>query len=348
MEKKARQFLEDLLTTPSPTGSEIAVQNIVKEYIKDKTVFSNIDNHGNLISTKGNLINGKKIVLMGHCDQLGFIVTHIDEKGYIYFNTVGGWDVAQIIGQKVVVYGKKKSVDGIISRKAIHLLKPDERSKLPKATDLWIDIGSKSKKETNKLIKVGDYATLDLSVKELRNGTITASGIDDKAGVWICAEAFRRLESKKLKHKIYLVSSVQEEIGGGGAATSTFGIDPHIGIAVDVTHTSDCPTISAKEVGDVKLGGGPVIQVGPNMTDFVSKKLIKLTKKKLKIKPQVIASGRMTGTDASKIKVTGRGVATGLIGIPNRYMHSPVEMVNLDDLEKCVQLLVEFCMSEFE
>lgn len=353
MNKKAKKFLKDLILTPSPSGSEQELQKVVKDYIGKTATSVEVDSHGSLIATLApdetccQAIKSDPlpvIMLAGHCDQIGLIVTYIDNDGYLYVEAVGGWDAQQLIGQRVSVWTKKGEVVGVISRKASHLLKQNERNTGVKIEDLWIDIGTLSKKETTKMVSIGDYITVKLQYTELQNGMIAVPALDDKAGVWICAEAFRRIKRKKLNAIVCFVSTVQEEVGLRGAITSTYSVNPDYGIAVDVTHASDTPTVSAKEVGEVKLGGGPVLEKGPNITPSVVKCLKKVAKSK-KIKTQMTASGRLTGTDARNIQISRAGVNTAVVSIPCRYLHSPVEIGNLKDLEKAADLLAAFCES---
>jgi tetrahedral aminopeptidase len=350
---KNKEFLEKLISTPSPSGMESKIQQLIWEEVKDIADELSIDSHGNLIATMNPGIrtpmdlSNTKIMLAAHCDQIGMIVTFIDAQGYIYFESVGGWDPQQLVGQAVEVFGKKGMVDGVIGKKPIHLMDTAERGKASKITNLWIDIGANNKKEASKKVKIGDYITIERAFNNLLNDKFIGAALDDKAGIWAIVEAFKRIDKTKLKNTIYMVSTVQEEVGTRGAITATYGIEPDIGIAVDVTFATDCPSHNPKEQGDVKLGKGPVIQVGPNITPFVGKKLIK-TAKKNKIPHQITASGRMTGTDARSIQISKSGVATGLISIPNRYMHSPVEMISLKDIDGIAEILSNFCMKTFK
>jgi endoglucanase len=282
-----------------------------------------------------------RLMYAGHCDQIGLLVQHIDADGFIYAQTIGGWDPQVLIGQKMLVWTTTGPVNGIIARKAIHLLTEEERKQVVKLKDMWIDIGAKDKDDAARLVKIGDPITMDLGFRPLLNNMASATAMDDKCGLWVCIEALRRAAAKSLNCALYAVSTVQEEIGLRGATTSTYSVDPHVGIAVDVTHATDCPTIDKKSEGDVKLGAGPVIYRGPNMNPVVVDRLMRVAGE-ANIPYQPAASGRATGTDANTMQISRGGVATALVSIPNRYMHSPVEMISLDDIDRAADLLAAF------
>jgi endoglucanase len=223
------------------------------------------------------------------------------------------------------------------------LLSDEERKQVPKFKDLWLDIGAKDKDEAAAAVRIGDPVTLELSYAEMGNRLAFSPGMDDKTGLWIVIEALRRASRERLHVALYAVSTVQEEIGLRGAKTSAFGIDPQVGIAVDVTHATDCPTIDKKQEGEVSLGKGPVIVRGPNMNPMVVHELIESAKAR-EIPYQLAACARATGTDANSMQVNRAGMATGLVSIPNRYMHSPVELISLDDIDRSADLLAEFAM----
>jgi endoglucanase len=247
-----------------------------------------------------------------------------------------------LLGQNLVVWTKNGPVPGVIARKAPHLLTSDERNKVPQFQDVWVDIGVKDKKEAEELVRPGDPVTVDLTCRPLRNGLFTSPGLDDKVGVWTVMETLRLLHGQPLHAAVYCVSTVQEEIGLRGATTSAYGIHPHVGVAVDVTHATDTPGNEKKQLGDVKIGGGPVVCRGPNINPHVEQRLQDAAQK-LAIPVQLRGVAKATGTDANAMQLTRDGVATGLVGIPNRYMHSPVEVVSLDDLDRAARLLAEFC-----
>ncbi|MDR2346965.1 MAG: M42 family metallopeptidase [Planctomycetaceae bacterium] len=343
METQSKEFLKHILTTPSTTGFEESVQNIVRQYVKPfaDTIYTDV--HGNVIAAC-NPDAPVRIMLAGHCDQIGLIVNFIDDNGYIYVLTVGGWDLQNLIGIRVKIWTSKGAVDGVIGKKPIHLLDEEERKKIPKIYDLWIDIGAKDKKEAAQIVNIGDPITVELEYRELLNDLIAAPATDDKAGLWTAMEALRRIDKNKLNVGVFAVSTVQEEVGLRGARTSTFGIDPQIGIATDVTHATDCPTIEKKQNGDIKLGEGPVLSRGPNFTTKLVNALVDIAGKH-EIPVQIAAEGRISGTDAASMQVNKSGVATALISIPNRYMHTPVEVISLKDIDHAADLMARYCES---
>jgi tetrahedral aminopeptidase len=343
MDRSAKKFFKDILETPSPSGYEQPVQEIVRQYVGKFADEVRTDLHGNVIACcnpKAKL----RLMFAGHADQIGLIVSHINENGYIYTNTIGGWDPQQLIGQRMTIYTADGPVPAVIARKPIHLLNEEERKQVVKQKELWLDIGAKDKDEAAKAVAIGDPVTLELGYQEMRNDLANSPGMDNKTGLWVCIEALRRAKEKgKLKVAVYAVSTVQEEIGLRGAITSAYGVNPQIGVAVDVTHATDCPTIDKTQEGDIKLGGGPVIYRGPNMNPIVVDRL-RAAAESADIDVQWGASGRGTGTDANAIQLARGGVAAGLISVPNRYMHSAVEMISLSDIDQCADLLAEFAL----
>src|SRR6187401_1017081 len=344
MDASAKKFFQAILETPSPSGYEQPVQEIVRKYVADFADDVRTDLHGNVIAC-ANPDAKIRVMYAGHADQIGLIVSHINENGYIYTNTIGGWDPQQLIGQRMTIYTAEGPVPAVIARKPIHLLDEEERKKVVKTKELWLDIGAKDRDEAVKAVAIGDPVTLELGYQEMRNNLANAPGMDDKTGLWVAVEALRRAKQRGgLKVALYGVATVQEEIGLRGAITSAYGVNPHVGIAIDVTHATDCPTIDKTQEGDIKLGGGPVIYRGPNMNPRVVDRL-RAAAETSKIAVQWGASGRGTGTDANAIQLARGGVAAGLISVPNRYMHSAVEMISLDDIDQSADLLAEFALS---
>ena len=343
MDAMAKKFLHELLEAASPSGFEAEAQKIVKKYVADFADEVRVDVHGNLIACvnpKGKL----RLMFSGHVDEIGLIVTYVDEDGYVYFAGVGGHDQLLAAGMRVKIFGPKGVVMGVIGKKPIHLMTAEERTKAPLHKEMWIDIGASKKKEADKLVAVGDIIIFDAGVLELQGKRIAARGLDDRIGTFVVMEALKTIAKNKSSLKnvaVYSVSSVQEEIGLRGARTSAFGIDPHVGIAVDVGFATDFPTVSKKELGEAKLGKGPMLHRGPNINVVVERILLE-TAKKAKIPYQITAEPSATGTDANAIQVTRSGVAAGLVSIPNRYMHTPVEMVDTADVDNAAKLLAAF------
>lgn len=340
MELSALEFFKKALETPSPSGYESPLQQIVRDYVAEFADEVRTDVHGNVIAVK-NPGASLKVMLAGHCDQIGLIVQHIDDEGFLYVQPIGGWDPQMLIGQRMTVWTQSGPVFGVIGKKPIHLLTDEERKQVPKMKDLWLDVGAADKEEAAKLVRVGDSVTVELGFNQMPNDRAVSPAMDDKSGMWVVIEALRRAEKAKLDCALYAVSTVQEEVGLRGARTSSFAVEPHVGVAVDVTHATDCPTVEKKEEGDVKLGKGPVIYRGPNMNPKVVQLLIRAADEH-EIPYQLGASGRASPTDANAIQVNRSGVAAALISIPNRYMHSPVEMVSLEDLDHAANLLARF------
>ena len=341
MEPKALDFFKRILETPSASGYESPLQRIVRDYVAGFADDVRTDLHGNVIVVK-NADSPMRLMFAGHCDQIGLIVQHVDAEGFLYLQPIGGWDPEVLIGQRMTVWAEGGQVFGVIARKPIHLLTEEERKQVPKMKDLWLDIGAANLEEAAKLVRIGDSVTLALGFQPMRNNLAVSPAMDDKAGCWVVVEALRRAsQSGRLACGLYAVSTVQEELGMRGARTSAFGIDPQVGVAVDVTHATDCPTIEKKEEGDVKLGKGPVIHRGPNMNPKVVQRLIQAADEH-KIGYQLAASAKATGTDANVMQINRAGMATGLVSIPNRYMHSPVEMISLDDMDHAADLLARF------
>jgi putative aminopeptidase FrvX len=339
MQKASLEFFEQLIETPSPSGFEAHVQDLIAKRMRKYADKVTIDVHGNAVG----VLNAKascRVMIAGHCDEIGFIITHIDSKGFIYIAAVGGVDPGVALGQRVNIHSDKGRVYGVIGRGAIHLLTPEQRVKLPKMSDLWIDIGAKNRKDAEKVVRVGDYATLDVGFGHMRNNLVVGRGFDDRAGAFVVTETLRRLKSRKLDVAVYGVSTVQEEIGLRGAKTSSYDIDPHVGIAVDVGFATDCPGSDPKRVGECFLGKGPALHRGPNINRRLATFMESVAKKK-KIAIQITAEPRATGTDANAMQVNRAGSATALVSIPNRYMHSPVEMISLNDLDNTSKLLAE-------
>lgn len=343
MNENAKKFFKKIISLPSPSGFEEPVQRAVREYIEPFADEVRTDVHGNVIAVR-NPDSPFRIMLAGHADQIGFIVNYIDSEGFVYVSMLGGWDPQVIIGTRVKIWSAKGPISGIIGKKPIHLLNEDERKKVPKIQDLWVDLGAAGKEEVLDYVRIGDPITIDLSCEELLNDRIAAPATDDKSGVWVIMEALRRINPKKLNVGVYAVATVQEEVGLRGSKTSAFGIEPTVGIAVDVTHATDCPTVDKKICGDIALGAGPVIGIGPNMNRRLTSELFDIAEQN-NIPVQRSAEGRITGTDAASLQVNRAGMATGLVSIPNRYMHTPVEIVSWHDMNNAAELLARYCES---
>jgi len=337
--KAAYEFLKTIQETPSASGFEQPVQKRVREYVEPFTDSVTTDVHGNVVAAL-NPGGSPRVMLAGHCDQIGMMVNYIDDLGFLFFRSIGGIDPSVLPGTRVVVHTAHGPVEGVIGRKAVHLMKQEERGAKVELRDLWIDIGAKNKKEAAQVVSVGDPATFRLEMVHLGQDFVTSPAFDNKCGTFIVMEALRLCSAKKIKCALFAVSTVQEEVGLRGARTSCFGVDPQVGIAVDVTHAADYPDVDKRISGDIKLGAGPTISRGPNVNPRLEELLVKTAKAK-RIACQMEAAPGATGTDANAIQLTRAGVATALIGIPNRYMHTPVEVISLSDLEGASKLIAE-------
>jgi len=343
MKPDSEKFLKALLNAPSPAGFEQRASKIFRARLKGVVDQLKPDVHGNTIAT----LNPKapfRFMLAGHIDEIGLITTYIDDKGYIYTAQIGGMDPALLVGQRVKILTAKGDVLGVIGRKAIHNMTLEERNKSVKMENVWVDIGAKSKKDAEKIIEIGDPMVVDVDCRTLRDDKIISRATDNKVGAYLVAEVLRTLAKKKLKICVIGVATVQEEIGLRGATTSSYSVNPHAGIAFDVNFASDHPETDPKKLGEIKIGGGPNLHRGANINPILHDHLVK-TAKKAKIAYQVSANGRGTGTDANAMQLSRGGVATALVSIPNRYMHTPVEMVSTQDLDNIVKLVSTFLIN---
>lgn len=337
MDKDALAFLEQLVTTPSPSGYEQPGQKLMRERMKEFADDVRTDVHGNVIAS----LNAKaplRVMLAGHVDEIGLMVNHVTAEGYIYVTQIGGIDPVVAIAQRVVVHGPKGPVPGVVGRKAIHLTDKEDQGKPMKLHELWIDIGAKNKKDAQKVVAMGDPITFDVGLTHLRNQLVTARAFDDRMGAFVVAETLRKLQGKKLAVAVFGVSTVQEEIGLRGARTSAYGIDPHAGIAIDVGHATDTPGVEKTRAGDFACNKGPIVARGANINPVLFKMIVD-TAKKAKIPIQIEGAPGGTGTDANAIQINRAGVAAGLVSVPCRYMHSPCEVISLKDLDQASSLL---------
>lgn len=342
MKKASLDFLKDLLEQPSPSGFEQPVQKVWRRQMKRYADEVYTDVHGNAIAVL-NPRGKPRVMLAGHCDEVGFMVNFINDEGFIYFAAIGGVDAGLVSARRVKIFTEKGVINGVVGRKAIHMMDQEERKKVPEMHKLWIDIGAKDKKEAEKLVSIGDPIIFNVGFEMLRNDLAVSRGFDDRIGSFAVAETLRILVGKKPKAAVYAVSTVQEELGMRGARTSAFGIDPDVGIAVDVGNASDFPGADKQKAGEMKLGMGPVIVKGANINPVVGKGLLAAARKS-KIPFQTLGAPRATGTDANAMQINRAGVAAGLVSVPNRYMHTPVEMISLNDLDSTSKLIAAYIM----
>ena len=334
-------FLAELLHARSPSGAEAEAQAVFDRHVKPAADDYHHDALGNRIATL-NPQGDPVLMLAGHIDELGLIVTYINKEGFLYFDTIGGHDLSVISGRRVIIQTAAGPVRGVTGKRAIHLMDDEDRKKVPKKHEIWIDIGARSKSEALERVSVGDVATYDHELELIHGSIGTARAFDNKVGAYVVGETLIRLANEKhLAAKLVSVATTQEEIGVRGATTSAYSVNPHLGIAVDVSHATDHPDCDNRRYGETKLGGGPIICRGPNVNPKVYSWLVAAAKQ-ANIPYQLEADPRPTGTDARALQMGRGGVATGLVSIPLRYMHTPSELVDLEDVERSVQLLVQF------
>jgi len=337
MREASYEFLKRLLSTPGPSGNEGAAAKVWREEAEG---FAEVrgDRMGNSFATL-NAGGSPKVMLSGHVDEIGLMITHIDDQGLLRFTGVGGWDPQVLVGQRVRIQTSAGEIFGVIGKKAIHVMEAEERKKVSEIKSLWIDIGASDGDEAKGMVRVGDVGVLDQALLELPNGRIASRSLDNRMGAFVVLEALRLLsEEDEIAAEIVAVASVQEEIGLYGARGAAFGLDPDAAIAVDVTHATDTPGVPKNENGDHALGSGPVIARAPNLSPIVSDGLIAAAEE-AGIAYTLEAESGSTVTDAAAIQFTRAGIATGLVSCPNRYMHSPNEIVDLGDLVNCARLI---------
>jgi endoglucanase len=347
MNERSRTFLTELLGTISPSGYEHEATAVWRGEAASFADRVWQDLHGNayaLVCASGS----PSVALAGHIDELGLMVTSIDDEGFLGFTTIGHWDPQTLPGQRVRIQTERGTVLGAIGRKPFHLLR-EERDWLEKAVrvrDLWIDLGVDGKEDATELVSIGDPAVLDYGFEELRNGYMVARGFDDRIGAFVVLETIRRLTSMSPQAAVCAVATVQEELGTRGAITSTYGVDPLVGIAVDVNFTTNTPGArdARRQHGDFDLAKGPILTRGPNINPLLFDLLVQ-TAENHGIPYQVRGESTMTGTDARAMQVSRAGVATAVVSIPNRYMHSPCEIVHLTDVEHAIELLAHVASS---
>jgi putative aminopeptidase FrvX len=338
LDARSLEFLKRLLDSPGPSGFERAPARAWRE---EAQRFASVeaDVAGNSVA-RLNPKGKPRVMLSGHLDEIGLMVVHLDDEGFLHFAPIGGWDSQVLVGQRVRLEGRRGPVDGVIGKKAIHLMKAEERDKVSKITDLWIDIGAANKAEAAERVRVGDVGVLAAPLLELPNGRLVSRSIDNRIGSFVVLEALRRLAQDPPAACVLAVGTTQEEIAysGGGARTSAFGLEPDAAVVVDVTHATDYPGVEKKEVGDFKLGSGPALSRGSAVSPVVFDQLVAAAEAE-QIPFTIEAAPRGTSTDADAIHTSRRGIATGLVSVPCRYMHSPNEMVALEDLDRAAALL---------
>ncbi len=335
------EVLRKLLTAPGPSGYEQAAAAVFRDAA---AAFADVshDTVGSTVARVRGTGDGPLLAVIGHIDEIGLIVHHIDDEGFLYFSGVGGWDPMILVGQRVEVATREGAVHGVVGKKPIHLLKEEERKQVPELRSLHIDIGATGGDEARKRVRVGDVAVIGGEPLEYPNRRVVSRSMDNRLGCFVAFEVARLVaEAGGAPGDVAGAAVTQEEITFAGARTTAFTLEPDIAIVVDVTFATDSPGTEEKELGSHKLGTGPVITRGSTLDPQVFE-LMHATAEEAGIPFSVAASARYTGTDADAVHISRGGVPTGVVSIPLRYMHSPVEMVQLDDVENSAKLIAAF------
>ncbi|MFA9518256.1 M20/M25/M40 family metallo-hydrolase [Halopenitus sp. H-Gu1] len=336
MDERRREFLEDLLATPSPSGFETNGQRVWIDYVERFADEVTVDAYGNAIAVHEGNGDGPEIAVTGHADEIGFIVRDVLEDGYLRIASVGGADRTVTKGQHVTIHADEP-VQGVIGQTAIHLRDTTEDD-YEDVSAQFVDIGAADDEEARELVEIGDPVTFTTTLQELSGDRLAARGMDNRTGTWCAAEALRRVSKADVEATVYAVSTVQEEVGLQGAKMVGHGLDPDAFLAIDVTHATDTPGVEAKRRGPVELGEGPVITRGsvnhPMLVD-----LAREAADTEAIDVQLQAAGTRTGTDADAFYTSRSGIPSLIVSIPNRYMHTPVEVIDTTDLVDVAELL---------
>jgi len=339
MRKRSYEFLQELLTTPSPSGREGPGQKVWCDYVRQYADEVRTDAYGNAVAVL-NPDGDPKIMVDGHADEIGLMVTHIDDKGFIYFQRIGGVDPALVSAKRVNVHNRNGVVRGVTGTTPVHLQEKKQDRKVPKMHEIFIDIGAPDGDAARKKVDIGDAVTFVDDFEMLNDNVGVARGFDNRAGTWAAAEVLRLVKSGKSKPKcaVYACSSIQEEVGLIGASMQVFNLSPHAAVVVDVTPATDTPGIDAKQHGECKMGEGPMLSIGRENHPVLVERLRKLARRK-RIKLQTSAFSLTGGTDALAIFKAQGGVPSAVLSIPNRYTHSTIEMVDLRDMERAASLV---------
>lgn len=335
MEIANRDFLMELLQTPSPSSAEMEIQKTWMRYVEGYADEVRTDNAGNAIGVL-NPDASFKVLLAGHCDEIGLVINRIDEAGFLHFDKMGGINAKAAVGMKTIVLGFSQTITGVIGVNAQHHggLKDDFGLE-----DLFIDCGWHSKDEAEKFVQIGDLAVYKTKPEMLMDRYVSGRGLDNRTGAFIVAEVLRRLSEEGCKVGVYAASTVNEETNMGGAYFAAAGVEPSMAIACDVTFATDYPGVNKSKYGDVRLEKGPVLAKGAPINWKINQ-LLEKTARKRNMNVQYELTPRMTGTDADRMRLTGRGIPVSLVSLPLRYMHSPVETVSLKDMDEEIDLLV--------
>ena len=345
MDDHSFAFLKDLLDAPGPSGFETPAARVWRAEAETFAAGVDVDVSGNSYATVGTQ-GGPRIMLAGHVDEIGLMVTHVDDDGMLYVDGIGGWDPQVLVGQRIRFLTRNGHVLGVVGKKPIHLMKGDEKEKAVKVTDLWVDVGARNREEAVELgLRVGDPGVVDTRLVELGNRTIASRAVDNRIGAYVVLEVLRSLSGgEPAAAEVTAVATTQEEIGysGGGARPSAYRLDPRLAVVVDLTFATDAPGVEKKQLGEHRIGSGPVLSRGSAIHPLMFERLAE-TAEREGIPYTIQGSPRVTSTDADAIYLQRLGVATAVVSVPNRYMHSPNELVSLDDIDATVKLIAAFC-----
>jgi putative aminopeptidase FrvX len=340
LEQRALEFLRQLLDAPGPSGFESRPATIWR---REAATFADEIDRDVLGNSYARLArpDAPVVIIEGHIDEIGLMITHIDDEGYLWFDRIGGWDAQVLIGQRVKILGKDSDVVGIIGRRAAHILTEEEKSKVPNLRDMWIDIGAKDRNDAKQRVEFGDSAVIDAEFRQLTDDFVVACSLDNRVGAFVALEALRRLSENRPPCDVYALAATQEETSYAGAATATFRLAPVAAIVIDVTHSTDYPSADKKRGSEIKLGGGPVLSRGPALNPIAYQKMVEVARESV-ISVQVQGAPRSTDTDADAMFIARSGTSVSLVSIPNRYMHSPNETVSLSDLDSAAKLIADY------
>ncbi len=339
LSEEQKRFLLRLLESPSPSGFEEAAARVWRDEASRFADEVWVDHNGNSFARLRG--EGPTVLIEGHIDEIGLMVTHIDDQGFLWFRGIGGWDDQILTGQRVRILTRNGPVFGVIGRKPAHLLSEDEKGRASRIKDLWIDIGARDADEARQLVRVGDPVVIEQPPLELRNSRLVARGLDNRMGAFVALEALRLLADTRPPLDVVALAATQEEISFLGARAAAFALEPVVAIVIDVTHATDHPDADKRGGGDVRIGGGPVLDRGSMVHPIVFERLVAAAEAE-GIPVVISAAPVRTGTDADAIAPARAGIPCGLVSVPNRYMHSPNELVSLDDLDAAIRLIARF------
>lgn len=340
MDETSFAFLRELLNSPGPSGFEQRPSAVWRSYaqsIADEVTHDVLGNSYARLARPGL----PAAVIEGHIDEIGFMITHVDEQGYLWFDRIGGWDLQVLLGQRVLIMGTGGDVVGVIGRKAEHILEDSEKDRVPPIRELWIDIGASNRQQALQQVQVGDPAVLDAGFRQLTDDRIVSRSLDNRVGAYVALETLRLLADNRPNVDAFALAATQEEVSFAGALTAAYSLKPTVAVVLDVTHATDYPGADKRLNGEIAIGGGPVLSRGPSL-NLPAYHMIRETAEREGIPYQIQGAPRSSGTDADAIIKVGPGVATVLVSIPNRYMHSPNELVSLSDLDQAATLIASF------